>query len=164
LSDTAPLVVVVSGPSGAGKSTVLSRVLGETDRLRFSVSHTSRAPRPGERDGVDYHFVTAAEFHRLRAEGRFLEWAEVHGDLKGTGCGEYERADRDQVDLLLDLDVQGAAQLRLKFPDAVTAFILPPSWARPWPGVWPTPLRRPGSIVSTNTSSSTTTWNAVFPA
>ncbi|HLA77569.1 MAG TPA: guanylate kinase [Vicinamibacteria bacterium] len=128
MSDTAPLVVVVSGPSGAGKSTVLSRVLGETDRLRFSVSHTSRAPRPGERDGVDYHFVTAAEFHRLRAEGRFLEWAEVHGDLKGTGCGEYERADRDQVDLLLDLDVQGAAQLRLKFPDAVTAFILPPSW------------------------------------
>jgi guanylate kinase len=127
LSSAPPLVIVVSGPSGAGKSTVLSRVLAEMDRLRFSVSHTTRAPRPGERDGVEYHFVAAAEFRSLMAQGGFLEWAEVHGDLKGTGRGEYERAEQDQVDLLLDLDVQGAAQLRLKFPDAVTAFIMPPS-------------------------------------
>lgn len=127
MSDSSPLVIVVSGPSGAGKSTVLSRVLADTDRLRFSVSHATRAPRPGERDGVEYHFVAPAEFRSLMAQGRFLEWAEVHGELKGTGRGEYERAEQDQVDLLLDLDVQGAAQLRLKFPDAVTVFIMPPS-------------------------------------
>lgn len=120
-------MIVVSGPSGAGKSTVLSRVLAETDRLRFSVSHTTRAARPGERDGAEYHFVAPAEFRTLMAQGRFLEWAEVHGDLKGTGRSEYERAEQDRVDLLLDLDVQGAAQLRLKFPDALTVFIMPPS-------------------------------------
>lgn len=127
MSEAPPLVIVVSGPSGAGKSTVLSRVLGETDRLRFSVSHTTRAPRAGERDGVEYHFVAPAEFRSLLAQGRFLEWAEVHGELYGTGRGEHERAQRDQVDLLLDLDVQGAAQVRLKFPEAVTAFVMPPS-------------------------------------
>ena len=120
-------MIVVSGPSGAGKTTVLGGVLAEMDRLRFSVSHTTRAPRPGERDGVEYHFVAPTEFRSLMAQGGFLEWAEVHGDLKGTGRREYERAEQDQVDLLLDLDVQGAAQLRLMFPDAVTAFIMPPS-------------------------------------
>jgi guanylate kinase len=120
-------VVVVSGPSGAGKSTVLTQVLAQMGRLRFSVSHTTRPARPGEQDAVQYHFVTPGDFRTLMAEGRFLEWAEVHGNLYGTCRGEYERAEREQVDVLLDLDVQGAAQLRLKFPDAVTVFILPPS-------------------------------------
>ena len=121
-------MVVVSAPSGAGKSTVLRRVLRESPGLRFSVSHTTRAPRPGERDGVEYHFVSAEDFDRLRQEGRLLEWAEVHGNLYGTGLAELERAERDGADLLLDVDVQGAAQVRQKIKDAVTVFILPPSY------------------------------------
>jgi len=128
LSERRPSVVVVSAPSGAGKSTVLRRVLRESPGLRFSVSHTTRAPRPGERDGVEYHFVSGEEFDRLRREGRLLEWAEVHGNLYGTGLAELERAERDGADLLLDVDVQGAAQVRQKIKDAVTVFILPPSY------------------------------------
>lgn len=119
---------MVSGPSGAGKSTVLARVLAEMDRLRFSVSHTTRAPRPGEQDGVQYYFVTEEQFAKLQKDGAFLEWATVHERHYGTCLSEYERAVKEGVDLLLDLDVQGAAQVRLKFPDAVTVFILPPSY------------------------------------
>ena len=128
MSEREPVVVVVSAPSGAGKSTVLARVLRETPRIRFSVSHTTRPPRPGEKDGVQYHFVDRAAFERLRDEGSLLEWAEVHGNLYGTARAEIARARREGVDLLLDLDVQGAAQVRAKLPDAVTAFILPPSY------------------------------------
>jgi guanylate kinase len=120
--------VVVSGPSGAGKSTVLYRVLAEMKALRFSVSHTTRPPRAGEREGVDYHFVPEPRFEELRGAGAFLEWAKVHNHSYGTAHAEYEKACRDGVDLLLDLDVQGAAQVRLKLPDAVTVFILPPSY------------------------------------
>jgi guanylate kinase len=121
-------VVVVSAPSGAGKSTVLARVLREMPRLRFSVSHTTRPPRDGESGGVEYHFVDRETFEGLRAEGRLLEWAEVHGNLYGTGLAEWEKARAEGVDLLLDVDVQGAAQVREKMPDAVTVFILPPSY------------------------------------
>ena len=128
MSDRQTSLVVVSGPSGAGKSTVLSRVLQEMDHLRFSVSHTTRPPRPGEREGIDYHFVGAARFEQLKREGAFLEWAQVHAHLYGTTRAEYERACRDGMDLLLDLDVQGAAQVRVARRDAVTVFILPPSY------------------------------------
>jgi guanylate kinase len=127
LSSPAPSLIVVSAPSGAGKSTVLRRVLGEVHGLRFSVSHTTRAPRAGERDGVEYHFVDRPGFERLKAEGRMLEWAAVHGELYGTAHAELARAEADRVDLLLDLDVQGAAQVRMKVREAVTVFILPPS-------------------------------------
>jgi guanylate kinase len=123
-----PSLVVVSAPSGAGKSTVLSRVLAEMDGLRFSVSHTTRPPRDGEREGVHYHFVSATAFAKLRTGGAMLEWAEVHGHLYGTTPAEYERARVEGVDLLLDLDVQGAAQVRMKVSDAVTLFVLPPSY------------------------------------
>ena len=112
MSSPAPSLIVVSAPSGAGKSTVLRRVLGEVHGLRFSVSHTTRAPRAGERDGVEYHFVDRPGFERLKAEGRMLEWAAVHGELYGTAHAELARAEADRVDLLLDLDVQGAAQVR----------------------------------------------------
>lgn len=128
MSERKTSVVVVSAPSGAGKSTVLTRVLEELPGIRFSVSHTTRSPRPGERSGVEYHFVDRAGFERLRAEGRLLEWAEVHGNLYGTGLDEIGRARADGVDVLLDLDVQGAAQVRARIPDAVTVFILPPSY------------------------------------
>ncbi|HET7746176.1 MAG TPA: guanylate kinase [Vicinamibacteria bacterium] len=129
MSEFLPSLFVVSGPSGAGKSTVLSRVLQDVERLRFSVSHTTREPRVGERDGISYHFVERAEFEALRGRGLFLEWAEVHGELYGTARSEYERARVESVDLLLDVDVQGAAQVRRQFDDAVSVFILPPSYA-----------------------------------
>jgi guanylate kinase len=121
-------MIVVSGPSGAGKTTVLNRVLAELPDLRFSVSHTTRIPRSGEKDGVEYHFVTRREFERLHSEGAFLEWAEVHGELYGTARAEYDRAMRDGVDLLLDIDVKGADQVVQRFGDAVTVFVIPPSY------------------------------------
>ncbi len=121
-------VFVVSAPSGAGKSTVLARVLKEVGHLSFSISHTTRKPRENERDGVDYHFVDWATFEGLRDQGKMLESAQVHGQLYGTGLAELDRAGREGVDLLLDIDVQGADQVRKKLPDAVTIFILPPSY------------------------------------
>ncbi|HEY7510509.1 MAG TPA: guanylate kinase [Vicinamibacteria bacterium] len=127
MSRRLPNVFVVSGPSGAGKSTVLARVLAEMSHLRFSVSHTTRPPRDPEQEGVDYHFVDDEEFDDMLARGLFLEWAEVHGHRYGTSRTEYDRAEHDGMDLLLDLDVQGAEHVREKFPDAVTVFILPPS-------------------------------------
>jgi guanylate kinase len=128
LSERAPVVIVVSAPSGAGKSSVLARVLEDTPGLRFSVSHTTRAPRGSERDGREYHFVERAAFLRLRDANGLLEWAEVHGNLYGTGLAEIERARAEGRDLLLDLDVQGAEQVRAKIKDAVTVFVLPPSY------------------------------------
>jgi len=128
LSERRPIVVVVSAPSGAGKSTVLARALRDLGGIRFSVSHTTRPPRGAERDGVEYHFVDRAEFEGLRDTGGLLEWAEVHGNLYGTGHAEIAKASAAGVDILLDLDVQGAAQVRRRIPDAVTVFILPPSY------------------------------------
>jgi guanylate kinase len=128
LSDRATSVFVVSAPSGAGKSTVLSRVLKEVGQIRFSVSHTTRKPRENEKEGVDYHFVDQATFQALSEQGKMLETAQVHGHMYGTGLAELERAGREGVDLLLDIDVQGADKVRKKLPDAVTVFILPPSY------------------------------------
>ena len=128
MSERPPVVIVVSAPSGAGKTTVVARVLREVTGLRFSVSHTTRPPRSDEREGVDYHYVDRATFERLKADNKLLEWAEVHGNLYGTGRAEIERARAEGVDVLLDLDVQGAAQVRERMKDAVTVFILPPSY------------------------------------
>jgi guanylate kinase len=128
LSERQPVIVVVSAPSGAGKTTVLERVLEETPGLRFSVSHTTRSPRPGEQDGTHYHFVSPEAFLRLQQAGALLEWAEVHGNLYGTGLAEIDRARSEGRDLLLDLDVKGAEQVRSAIPEAVTVFILPPSF------------------------------------
>ncbi len=128
MSERRPIVVVVSAPSGAGKTTVLVRALRELGGIRFSVSHTTRAPRGAERDGVEYHFVDRAAFERLREAGGLLEWAEVHGNLYGTGVAELEKARAAGVDILLDVDVQGAEQVRRRIPEAVTVFILPPSY------------------------------------
>jgi guanylate kinase len=128
LSERQPSVIVVSAPSGAGKTTVLARVLRELPEIRFSVSHTTRPPRGQEQDGVEYHFVDRPCFLRLREEGRLLEWAEVHGNLYGTGLAEVERARQEGLDVLLDVDVQGARQVRSRISDAVMVFLLPPSY------------------------------------
>lgn len=128
MSERSPILIVVSAPSGTGKSTILKRVLESFPGIRPSVSHTTRPPRPGEADGVEYHFVSPGEFQKLIESGTLLEWAEVHGHRYGTAVSEYERALADGVDLITDLDVQGAAQVRQKVPDAVTVFILPPSY------------------------------------
>ena len=123
---------IVSSPSGAGKTTLIRRVLqdpkiGET--LHFSVSHTTRPPRVGERDGVEYHFVDEAAFRALESRGGFLEWALVHGHLYGTSRAEVEPRLGRGLDVLLDIDVQGARQVRSHVPDAVKVIVFPPSRA-----------------------------------
>lgn len=123
-----PSLIVLSAPSGTGKSTVLAQVLASVPKLRFSVSHTTRAPRPGESDGVQYHFVDRPEFERMIAADALLEFAEVHGQLYGTSRAEYQKACDEDSDLLLDIDVQGAAQLRTRFSGSVSIFLLPPSF------------------------------------
>ena len=119
---------VVSAPSGAGKSTLIRKVMGEMEGLGFSVSHTSRPPRTGEVEGVHYHFVDRPAFQRLIAGGTFAEWAEVHGNLYGTSFQALEAQVAGGSDVILDIDVQGALQIRSKVPAAVLVFIMPPSW------------------------------------
>mgnify|MGYP000865765233 CR=1 FL=1 len=122
------IVFIVSAPSGSGKSTLVRKVLEfERGRLAFSVSWTTRAPRGQEINGHDYHFVTREEFQAAIERNEFLEYAEVFGNYYGTHRSELDRAREQGADLVLDIDVQGARQLRSKFPDAVSIFILAPS-------------------------------------
>ena len=126
MSNSGPLPLIVSSPSGAGKTTLTNRLMDQIPDLRFSISHTTRQPRAGERDGREYHFVTREDFRSLIAQGQFLEWAEVHQSLYGTARSEYERA-RDARGIIFDIDHQGARQIKCALPEAVTIFILPPS-------------------------------------
>ena len=119
------MLFVISGPSGCGKSTLIRKVRRSLGDLEFSVSHTTRAPRPSEKDGVDYYFVTEKTFERMVREKRFVEWARVHGHLYGTSRAEVERKGRRR-DVVLDIDVQGARQVRTRIPGAVHIFIMPP--------------------------------------
>ncbi len=120
---------VLSAPSGTGKTTLSHRLVQEMDGLRFSVSHTTRPPRGGEREGIDYHFVKGVEFKRLVKKREFLEHAEVFGRHYGTHRDEIERAKGAGEDLLLDIDVQGGVQVKKKRRDAVLIMLLPPSMA-----------------------------------
>jgi guanylate kinase len=119
--------LVLAAPSGAGKTTIARALRERRGDVVFSVSATTRAPRAGERDGVDYHFVDAAEFRRMSEAGELIEWAEVHGNLYGTPLHNVSGAVRRHEYLLLDIDVQGARQIRDKLPEAVFVFVLPPS-------------------------------------
>jgi guanylate kinase len=121
-------VVVLCAASGTGKSTLATRLLREFDVFSYSVSYSTRAPRPGEKDGRDYHFVDRDEFTRLRDQGFFAEWAEVHGNLYGTPREPVLRMLEQGRDVLFDIDVQGARQLRGSFPGGVFIFLLPPSY------------------------------------
>ncbi|MFN7143904.1 MAG: guanylate kinase [Myxococcota bacterium] len=123
--DTGALFVV-SGASGTGKTTLLRAALERVPGLEFSVSATTRAPRAGERDGVDYHYVSVDRFREMREGGALLEHAEVYGTLYGTPRAPVEQALKEGRSIVLDIDVQGAGQVRAAFPAAVTIFILPP--------------------------------------
>lgn len=125
------IVFIVSAPSGSGKSTLVSGLMGRVPGLRFSVSYTTRAPRGAEKNGDQYYFVGREEFERRIAAGEFLEYAEVFGNYYGTHRSELDRAEADGVDLVLDIDVQGARQLKGNLPEekAVSIFILAPSRA-----------------------------------
>ncbi len=122
-------LIVVSAPSGAGKTTLCREVRLCLPDLAYSVSYTTRPPRPGEVDGRDFHFVTEPAFGALRTAGALAEWAQVHGNLYGTHAGILERALAEGRDILLDIDTQGARQLRARYPTAVLVFIIAPSMA-----------------------------------
>ncbi|MCS7166336.1 MAG: guanylate kinase [Gemmatales bacterium] len=123
-------LIVLSGPSGSGKSSVLARVLASGDLpIRRSVSVTTRPPRPGEREGVDYYFWTPQQFQAAVHNGEFLEWAEIHGHHYGTLRREVERHWKDNYWVLLEIDVQGARQIRQLFPQAVMIFLQAPDLA-----------------------------------
>lgn len=118
---------IVSAPSGAGKTTLVKLLLARDERVRPSVSYTTRSPRPGELSGREYHFIDVAAFAQMRDRGDFLEWAEVHGNFYGTSRVWLEERLRAGRDALLEIDWQGARQVRQAFPESVSVFILPPS-------------------------------------
>lgn len=119
---------VFTGPSGAGKGTVLGRLVKEDDRLFFSISATTRAPRPGEQDGVHYYFLEKSDFENKIAQGAFLEHAQYVGNYYGTLEAQVNEKLEEGFDVILEIEVQGAMQIKQKRPDAVLVFIAPPSF------------------------------------
>lgn len=122
-------IFIVAAPSGAGKSSLVNAVLAQDTGLQLSISHTTRRPRPGEADGREYHFVDLPTFERLHRDGRFLECAEVHGNRYGTSRDWLQQALDAGRDIMLEIDWQGARQVRKVFPGAIGIFVLPPSLA-----------------------------------
>ena len=122
-------LLTVSAPSGAGKTSLVRAVVELDDNLQVSVSHTTRPMRPGEIDGKNYHFTNRAAFEKARDEGAFFEWAEVFGNLYGTSKSQVERTLADGIDVILEIDWQGAQQVKRVMPGCCTIFIVPPSVA-----------------------------------
>ena len=121
------LLYIVSAPSGTGKTTLLKRVMAFFPDMRFSISYTTRPPRPGERNGEDYHFISPAQFQQMVEEGTFAEWAEVLGNRYGTPFDSIREIRSQGIDLILDIDSQGARHIKDRFDGGVFIFILPPS-------------------------------------
>ena len=122
------ILFVMSSPSGGGKGTLIDRTLKKVGDLSYSVSFTTRAPRNGEVDGREYFFVTPEKFEQMVAANEFLEWAHVHSKLYGTSRSQVAREISEGLDIVLEVDVQGAASIRSLMPDSVSVFILPPSF------------------------------------
>jgi guanylate kinase len=122
------LLVIISAPSGVGKTSLCKEVLKFFPDLRHSVSYTTRAPRPGEKDGLDYQFVSEEKFREMVDGGMFAEWAEIHGNRYGTAANALKEYLRSGNEVILDLDGQGARQIREEFPNSIYVYILPPSW------------------------------------
>jgi guanylate kinase len=120
-------LIIVTAPSGAGKTTLVARMLERVGGIRPSISFTARPVRPGEKNGVAYHFVSRAEFQTMIDRGEFLEWAEVHGNPYGTSLKAVEDGLNAGLDVVTTIDVQGAERARMIYPDAVSVFILPPT-------------------------------------
>lgn len=123
------LLIVLSGPSGAGKSTVVKKLMQQRGNIHFSVSYTTRAPRNEDVDGVTYNFVDRTEFERMIQANEFLEYAEYSGNYYGTSLKVIEEKQAAGIDVLLDIEVQGAANVRAKCPDAILVFTIPPTYA-----------------------------------
>ena len=123
------LLIVISAPSGAGKTTLCNALVSRFPALKESISYTTRQPRQGEQDGVDYHFVSVDRFKQMIAENGFAEWAEVHGNFYGTAIATLEQARIDGIDILLDIDCQGARILKNRGINGLIVFVLPPSMA-----------------------------------
>ncbi len=121
------LLIVISAPSGAGKTTLCNGLVSRFPALQESISYTTRQPRAGEQDGVDYHFVSVERFKQMITEDGFAEWAEVHGNFYGTAIATLEQARQDGVDILLDIDCQGARILKDRGINGLFVFVLPPS-------------------------------------
>ena len=122
-------IFVISAASGTGKTTLIARLLQHHSDIRVSVSHTTRAPRRGEENGKHYHFVSVPEFERMIEEGQFVEYAKVYGNYYGTSTQSLESLTRQGVDVILEIDTQGAEQIRRQLPQAYSIFIAPPSLA-----------------------------------
>jgi len=129
MSSDRGLLFIVSAPSGTGKTTLVERLVEHTPSLKMSRSYTSRAAREGETDGVDYNFVTRSKFEAMAAAGEFLEWAEVFGNLYGTGASDTETVLAAGHDVVLVIDVQGARKVRARGIETTTVFVMPPSMA-----------------------------------
>jgi guanylate kinase len=121
------MLIVVSAPSGAGKTSLCHEIRKIVANLGYSVSHTTRAPRPGEVDGYDFHFVSETTFRQMVERGEFAEWARVHGNLYGTAARPLDEALERGEDILLDIDTQGARQLRGRYPQGLYVFVVAPS-------------------------------------
>lgn len=119
---------VISAPSGSGKTSLASSIIHQVPNLNFSISHTTREPRAGETDGVEYHFVGEVDFKKMIDEDAFLEWAAVYGNYYGTSRDFVELRRKSGCDVLLDIDVQGAREVKLQEPESTMIFVLPPSY------------------------------------
>ncbi len=128
--DTKSMLIVISGPSGVGKGTIYSQLLKNDHSLTFSVSVTTRAPRIGEREGIDYFFISQEEYDRLLAEDAFLEHVTVHGNSYGTLKSQIIEKMSKGLNVVLDIDTQGAKQVMAQWPDCVSIFLLPPSYQK----------------------------------
>ena len=122
------VLLILAAVSGTGKSTIARELLRRQSRLKLSVSHTTRQKRGGETNGIDYHFVSRADFDTIVAKNGFAEWAEYVGNAYGTAKKTIENADANSFDLVFDIEIQGARQLKAQYPDAVMIFLLPPDW------------------------------------